>query len=288
MDAYEADDSPPLRSRFAQWAPRCLLLVLLAAPAWSAARAQDPPIEPVAEAGASTDPAAGISVTSDKSLFAILRSGGVMMIPLLVCSFLMLVFLFERAVSLRNGRVIPRPYVKRFLHQVREGKLDRDGALALCDESNSTISGVFAAVVKKWGRPSVEIEQAIIDAEDRVTPELRRYTRLFSAVATISPLLGLLGTVVGMIRLFDAISSSDAMGRTELLAAGISEALLTTAAGLLLAIPALCIHLYFLGKVERLLMAIDTVAQELAGMISLEALSDDRKARQKGRPTAAA
>jgi biopolymer transport protein ExbB len=107
-------------------------------------------------------------------------------------------------------------------------------------------------------------------------------------VATISPLLGLLGTVVGMIRLFDAISSSDAMGRTELLAAGISEALLTTAAGLLLAIPALCIHLYFLGKVERLLMAIDTVAQELAGMISLEALSDDRKARQKGRPTAAA
>ncbi len=76
-----------------------------------------------------------------------------MMIPLLVCSIITLVFLFERAVSLRNGRIIPRPYVKRFLHQVREGKLDRDGAIALCGESNSPIAEVFEAVVKKWGRP---------------------------------------------------------------------------------------------------------------------------------------
>jgi biopolymer transport protein ExbB len=143
-------------------------------------------------------------------------------------------------------------------------------------------------VARKWGRPSVEIEQAIIDAEDRIAPSLRRYVRVFSAVATISPLLGLLGTVFGMIRLFDAISVADAMGRTELLAGGISEALLTTAAGLLIAVPALCFHLYFVGKVERLLMAIDEMAQELAGLISAEALHDDRRGRSKGRPTAAA
>ncbi len=105
---------------------------------------------------------------------------------------------------------------------------------------------------------------------------------------TISPLLGLLGTVIGMIRLFDAISGADAMGRTELLAAGISEALLTTAAGLLLAIPALCIHLYFIGRIERLLMTIDDLSQELAGMISAEALADDRRGRSKSRPTTAA
>ena len=69
--------------------------------------------------------------------------------------------------------------------------------------------------------------------------------RLFNAIATISPLMGLLGTVFGMIRLFNAISKADAMGRTELLAAGISEALLTTASGLLIAIPALCFYLLF-------------------------------------------
>ncbi len=267
------------------WKRAAVLAVLAALAAGGAAMAQ----ETGGDAPAATESlaAAGSSATTSyKSMFEILRSGGVMMIPLLVCSFITLVFLFERAISLRRGRIIPRPFVKRFLHQVREGKLDRDGALALCDESSSPIAGVFAAVVRKWGRPSVEIEQAIIDAEDRVTPGLRRYLRLFSAVATISPLLGLLGTVVGMIRLFDAISDADAMGRTELLAAGISEALLTTAAGLLLAIPALCFHLYFLGRVERLLMGIDELAQELAGLVSAEALSDDRRSRAKGRSAA--
>jgi len=268
------------------WGLRIAAIVALLGVARGASWAQDaPPAEPTIAASEN----AGIgTVTSQKSLFEIMQSGGVMMVPLLVCSFITLVFLFERAVSLRNGRIIPRPYVKRFLHQVREGKLDRDGAVALCGESNSPIAEVFEAVAKKWGRPSVEIEQTIIDAEDRITPDLRKYTRLFSAVVTISPLLGLLGTVIGMIRLFDAISGADAMGRTELLAAGISEALLTTAAGLLLAIPALCIHLYFIGRIERLLMTIDDLAQELAGMISAEALADDRRGRTKSRPTTAA
>jgi biopolymer transport protein ExbB len=261
-----------------------LVLFFWRGPSLAQPAASTEPVVPAAQAAA---PDIG-TVTAEKSLFEILRSGGVMMIPLVVCSFVLLVFLFERAISLRGGRIIPKPYVKRFLHQVREGKLDRDGALALCDESNSPIAEVFAAVVKKWGRPSVEIEQTIIDAEDRITPGLRRYTRLFSAIVTISPLLGLLGTVIGMIRLFDAISGADAMGRTELLAAGISEAMLTTAAGLMLAIPALCIHLYFLGRIERLLLAIDALAQELASMISAEALNDDRRGRTKARPINAA
>src|SRR4029079_11062000 len=100
----------------------------------------------------------------------------------------------------------------------------------------------------KWGRSSVEIEQAIIDSGERVAYGLRRYLRLFNAVASLGPLLGLLCTVFGMIRLFNDIATSDAMGRTELLAGGISEALLTTAAGLSVAIPALCLSLYFVRQ----------------------------------------
>ncbi len=227
---------------------------------------------------------------SYKNLLDILRSGGLMMAPLFACSFVTLVFLFERAISLRRGRVIPRPFVKRFLHQVAEGKLDRDQALELCQENGSPIADVFAAAVRKWGRPSVELEQTVIDAGERAASGLRRYIRVFNGVATISPLMGLLGTVFGMIRLFNAISTADAMGRTELLAAGISEAMLTTAAGLLIAIPALCIYLYFLGRVERLLSDIDGLAQELVGLISAEAIHDERqsKLRGKGRPGAAA
>ncbi|REK18701.1 MAG: MotA/TolQ/ExbB proton channel family protein [Planctomycetota bacterium] len=270
-----------------------LMLALVAVTAlWSVGALAQPadadgPAAVEAPAGDAALPAEADEPITYKSLFQILKNGGVMMIPLFVCSFFMLVFVFERAISLRRGRIVPGPFVKRFLHQVREGKFDRESALVLCEESSSPVAEVFGAVVKKWGRPSVEIEQTIIDAEDRVAPGLRAYVRLFSAVATISPLLGLLGTVVGMIRLFDAISDADAMGRTELLAAGISEALLTTAAGLLIAIPALLFHLYFVGRVERLLMAIDELAQELAGYVSAEALHDDRR-RGKGRSPNAA
>ena len=240
-----------------------------------------------AESAASSTPTVNGSI-SYRNLFEILKEGGPMMAPLFACSFITLVFVLERAISLRRGRVIPRPFVKRFLHQVQEGKLDREGALALCQESGSPISDVFAATAKKWGRPSVELEQTIIDAGERASAGLRRYIRLFNAVATISPLMGLLGTVFGMIRLFDAISTSDAMGRTELLAAGISEALLCTAAGLLIAIPALCFYLLFLGRVERLLMEMDSLGQDLVELISAEALHDERlsKARPKPRPAA--
>src|SRR5205085_7773562 len=92
----------------------------------------------------------------EKSLFETLSDGGVLMIPLLGSSVLMLVFVFERAISLRRGRVIPGPFVKRILHQLREGKLDREGALDLCQESQTPASDVLAGAVRKWGRPAVD------------------------------------------------------------------------------------------------------------------------------------
>jgi biopolymer transport protein ExbB len=222
-----------------------------------------------------------------KNLFEIMRQGGLFMGPLVLCSFVMLVFVFERAIALRRGRVIPAPFVKRFLLQLREGKLDRDQALELCKESQSPVAEVFAGAVRKWGRSSVEIEQAMIDSGERVAHGLRRYLRLFNAVATISPLLGLVGTVFGMIHLFGDIAHSDAMGRTELLAGGISEALLTTASGLLIAIPALCIYLYFVSRVDRLLVDIDALGQEVVAAISAEGLQDAKAARSKSRSAAA-
>lgn len=218
-----------------------------------------------------------------KNLLEVIRDGGVLMIPIGMCSFVLLVFVFERAISLRRGRVIPRPFVKRFLEQLRSEQLSRDEALALCEENKSPVAEVFAAAVRKWGRPSVEVEQAIIDTGERVTNGLRRYLRLFNGIATISPLLGLLGTVFGMIRSFNAIVTAGAMGRPELLAGGISEALLTTAAGLTVAIPALTAYLYFIGRVDRLIIAIDAHGQDVVEMVAAES----ETARGKGRGRAA-
>jgi biopolymer transport protein ExbB len=225
-----------------------------------------------------------------KNLLAVIRDGGPLMLPIGFCSFVLLVFVFERAISLRRGRVIPRPFVRRFLEQLRERRLDRETALRLCEENRSPVAEVFAAAVKKWGRPSVEVEQAIIDTGERVTNGLRRYLRLFNGISTISPLLGLLGTVLGMIRAFNAIATADAMGRPELLAAGISQALLTTAAGLSVAIPALIAYLFFVGRVDRLIIEIDALGQEVVGLISADAWSrdsDDDPPKSKRRGKAA-
>ena len=191
-----------------------------------------------------------------KNLLDVIRDGGVLMLPIAICSFILCVFVFERAISLRRGRVIPGPFVQRFIEQLEERELIKEEALELCHKSNSPVSEVFAGAVKKWGRPAVEVEQAILDSGERATNGLRSYLRLFNGVSTISPLLGLLGTVLGMIRAFNAIVTAGAMGRPELLAGGISQALLTTAAGLTVAIPALIAYLFFVSRVDRLIMEI--------------------------------
>lgn len=220
-----------------------------------------------------------------KNLLAAIRDGGLLMFPIALCSFILFVFVFERAISLRHGRVIPRPFVKRFLEQVREKQLDREAALELCLENRSPVAEVFAGAVKKWGRPAVEVEQAVIDAGERVTNSLRRYLRLFNGIATITPLLGLLGTVLGMIRAFNAIAAADA--RPELLAGGISQALLTTAGGLTVAIPALIAYMFFVGRVDRLIIEIDALGQKLVSSIACDAW-DPETERDSNKQKAAA
>ena len=119
------------------------------------------------------------------------------------------------------------------------------------------------------------MEQGLIDAGERVTTDLRRYLRVFSSVSTITPLLGLLGTVFGMISSFNAIASSRALGRPEQLAGGIAEALLNTAFGLAVAIPALIFYWFFVGLVDRRIVEIDSLGQELVEMISAEGLQEN-------------
>ena len=250
-----------------------LLLAVIGCLIWSTqALAQAPSADgQVASETASSQVTGSIPT---RNLLDAVRDGGPLMMAIAVCSFILCVFVFERASSLRRGRVIPGPFVKRFVRQLKEGQLQRDEALELCEKNRSPVSNVFAAAVRKWGRPSVEIEQAIIDAGERVTNGLRRYLRLFNGISTISPLLGLLGTVVGMIRAFNAIVVAGAMGRPELLAAGISQALLTTAAGLTVAIPALIAYLFFISRVDRLIIDIDALGQQIVESISAEALRE--------------
>jgi biopolymer transport protein ExbB len=262
----------PLLSAALRLLPTVALIALVGSS--SLAQESSPTTDTAAPVAA--DPEGTIPTTS---LIQIMQDGGVLMYPILLCSIISLVFVFERAISLRRGRVIPDPFVKRFLHQLREGQLDREQALQLCEENKSPVAMVFASAVRKWGRPSVEVEQALIDGGERITNDLRRYLRVFNGVSTVSPLLGLLGTVFGMIAAFNAIATSKALGRPELLASGISEALLTTAFGLAVAIPALICYWLFVSLVDRRIIEIDALGQELVRLISADGIADSLPAK---------
>lgn len=221
------------------------------------------------------------------SIISIMRDGGLLMIPITICSIVLLVFVIERLLFLRRARIIPRPFVRGVIEQLEQQQLDRDEALALCEENGSPIAELFAAALKKWGRPAVEVEQAILDAGERVTSQLRNYLRLFNAISNLSPLLGLLGTVLGMIDAFNTIAQADAMGRPELLASGIGAALLTTAAGLCVAIPAYAAYAFFVGRTDKLTLEMDAFAQNVVEQISAEALqSGSGRARSRTRKAA--
>ncbi len=180
----------------------------------------------------------------------------------------------ERLVILRRRRVIPRAFVERFLMHLRAGRMDKNEAIAICHQNQSPMADVFMHGVRKWGRPSVEVEQAVLDGGERQVSQLKKGLRVLNGVSTLSPLIGLLGTVVGMIQSFNDIATAGAMGQTQTLANGIALALLTTAVGLLIAIPAMAAYLYLAGRIDSIVMEMDRLGQELVHLVSAEALRE--------------
>ncbi len=237
----------------------------------------DIPAASVGDGDAADD--ASEQIVASKRLLDVIKGGGPLMIPIAICSFILVVFTFERFISLRKGRILPGPFTKKFLEQLDDGNLDRDRAMELCDNNGSPVARVFKAGVEKWGRPSVEVEQAILDEGERQSNYLRRYLRLINCVATVSPLLGLLGTVLGMIHAFDAISSVDSnlVDPKVMIATGISQALLTTAAGMSVAIPALIAYMFFSSRVDRRVTEIDSMGMKVVRVISAEARKQKSK-----------
>lgn len=233
------------------------------------------PVDQTVVADASATTASLPATGSRPRLTDIIRSGGPLMIPIGLCSFLLVVFTFERLISLRRQRIIPTPFTRKFLTQLNEGELTQETATAICDRDDSPMARVFKAGVQKWGKPAVEVEQAVLDEGERTSNRLRKYLRLINGVATLCPLFGLLGTVLGMIHAFDSIASAGAtaVDPKALIATGISQALLTTAAGLSVAIPALISYLFFTSRVDKHIMDIDTLGMKVVNLVSAEALA---------------
>jgi len=204
------------------------------------------------------------------TLLDLLLRGGPLMYPLGLCSVVVVAFALERGRALRRARILPirTEALLREALRAPDAAFDGDGLRRQLEVQNDPLARVALAGLRKARRSIQEIEKAIEDAGAKEAGRLRRNCRVLSMVASIAPLLGLTGTVTGMIKSFMTVASrAEALGRTELLAAGIYEALVTTAVGLAIAIPALVLYYFYMEKVESFVVELDSIAEELAGKI---------------------
>lgn len=193
------------------------------------------------------------------SVWDFVVKGGWTMGAIAACSLLALTVIVERAILLRRGGVLP----PRFLSSLSAVAADRASALQLCESDGSPVARVLGAIIRKRGRSPEIVEKAVRDAGTRVLVSLRQRMRLLSVLPQVSTMLGLLGTIFGMIKTFQAVAASGQnLGKAELLAKGIFEAWTNTAAGLLVAIPVLITYHILMGRVDLMAVELDRVAAE--------------------------
>jgi biopolymer transport protein ExbB len=202
----------------------------------------------------------------------LIQSVGPIFWPLLICSIITITFSLERLITLRRRRVVSPSFVRKFHRRWDSGDLDRSSAIEMCRANGSPIAMLYLAAVRLWGRPAHEIQKAVADAGAIQVINLRRNLRILQAVGNIAMLLGLLGTVLGMIHSFNNISELRGSQRGEEMARGIAEALLATAFGLAISIPSLGLYTFFAGRVERLIVELDDLAGDAIDRVCAESM----------------
>lgn len=208
---------------------------------------------------------AGQGATSSQTIAEFLKAGGLIMIPIGICSVVVMGCLFERLVALRRGRIVS----ERFL---AAAKLVQGGSFEAAQKSlledNSPSSRVLLAGLRRRGMPLLDVERAIEDQGRKELERMRANVRPVTLMAHVSPLLGLFGTVVGIIDSFQQVAKVG-MGKPETLAGGIAMALVATLAGLAVAIPGLVVASWLQRRIRRLLAAIDDIVTPLVESIAL-------------------
>jgi biopolymer transport protein ExbB len=193
------------------------------------------------------------------------------MLPIMACSVIAMAITVERFWMLRAKRVLPKNLVAQVWNWVRNHQLDATRLHAL--RSGSPLGRILAAGLVNIHHDRDIMKEAIQDAGRHVVLELERYLNTLGTIAAISPLLGLQGTVVGMIEMFNTLTVQGA-ANPGALSGGISKALITTAAGLAVAIPSLIVYRYFRGKVDLLVIRMEQEATKMVEVIHGEREQD--------------
>ncbi|MCP4129108.1 MAG: MotA/TolQ/ExbB proton channel family protein [Gammaproteobacteria bacterium] len=200
-------------------------------------------------------------------MYELVIAGGWLMLPIILCSVVAMAIIIERLWSLRRPRVVPENLVAQVWQLHRDGEVTAAQVSSIRD--GSPLGRILSAGIINRQHSREIMKEAIEEVGRQVVHELERYLNTLGTIASITPLLGLLGTVIGMIKVFSAITLVG-VGDPTVLAGGISEALITTATGLSVAIPSLMFHRYFSGRVERLVIVMEEEALKMVEVMQGE------------------
>jgi len=207
-------------------------------------------------------------------MFELIQSGGWLMLPILLCSVISVAIIAERFWSLQKKRICPSDLVSKIWQWAKHKQLDANRIASL--RASSPLGRILAAGLVNLHHDREIMKESIEETGRHVVMELERYLNTLGTIASITPLLGLLGTVIGMIQVFTAITTVG-VGNPAALAGGISKALITTAAGLSVAIPTLMFYRFFRGKVEGLVSIMEREALKMVEVLHGEREMDNGK-----------
>ncbi|MCZ6829673.1 MAG: MotA/TolQ/ExbB proton channel family protein [Gammaproteobacteria bacterium] len=202
-------------------------------------------------------------------MLELVTAGGWLMLPILLCSVAALAICVERLLTLNPKTISPPHLLALVWRQLKNNEMDAPKLRTL--RNSSPLGEILAAGLGNAHHGREVMKESIEEAAGHVVHELERYLNPLGTIAAVTPLLGLLGTVIGMIKVFTEIMAQGT-GNASVLAGGISEALITTAAGLSVAIPALIMHRYFVGRIDGIIIELE---QETIKLV--DALHNERQ-----------
>lgn len=187
-------------------------------------------------------------------IWEFIMSGGLTMIPLLLCSILAITIIFYKLIELRRGRYLSGKEVALIKKMINNR--DFKGAAYYCVENPKVFTNIISRALENRGNGEEAVREAIEEAGRYEIPKIERWLGPLRTIAAIAPLLGLFGTVTGMIRVFNEIQATG-LGEVNTFSGGIAEALITTATGLAIAIPTLVMYNYFIDKSEAIILEVE-------------------------------
>jgi len=214
-------------------------------------------------------------ISKKTTLASWIVQGGVMMIPIIVASVLALAIIIERFLYLKRVRTDTENFMDKIKRVLGANRILE--AIAICENTPGPIAGLVSAGIERHGESKEEIKESIEEAATRELPEMEKFLPALGTIANVSPLLGLLGTVMGMIKSSDVLATQGTSNTLGLIG-GISEALITTAAGLFVAIPVLIFYNYFTNRVNNLILEMEIRSTELVNVLSNTNGSSKKKA----------